>query len=130
MKIFNRNIGLDKARRNKISDGVETALHGGFLTSSFFKRNFFYVLMAVGLLLANISVRYDCTTAMENISSLRTQLEVVRTQLQSERSSYMSSTRESAMQTNVDSLRLGLSIQQRPPFHPEENLSSSHHTRP
>lgn len=95
---------------------VSDVLHGRFITSNFFKRYFFAVLLIVVLIMMSISVRFDCVTGMETIASLRTRLEVVRTELQRERSTYMSTTRESAMQHRVDSLGLGLGIQQRPPY--------------
>ncbi|MDE6285601.1 MAG: hypothetical protein K2L99_01235 [Muribaculaceae bacterium] len=107
---------IPRPSRRHISVAFDNLLHGSFLTSRIFKRYFFGVLLIVGLILINISVRYDCVTGMETIAALRTRLQVVRTELQQERSTYMSSTRESTMQQRVDSLGLGLGIQQRPPF--------------
>lgn len=109
-------VKIPKADGKKIAGKADDILHGRFITSGLFKRYFFGVLLAVALILMSISVRYDCVTGMETIASLRTRLEVVRTELQRERSAYMSTTRESAMQQRVDSLGLGLGIQQRPPY--------------
>lgn len=114
MKLQGIKISKDSTR--KLATQADDIIHGRFITSRLFKRYFFGVLLAVALIMMSISVRYDCTTGMETIASLRTRLEVVRTELQRERSAYMSSTRESAMQQRVDSLGLGLGIQQRPPF--------------
>ena len=111
---FLRKAPRPDARR--VAVAVDTIAYGRFMTSKLFKRYFFAVLLGVVLVMMSISVRYDCVTGMETISSLRTRLEVVRTELQRERSTYMSATRESAMQARVDSLRPGLGIQQRPPF--------------
>ncbi len=63
-----------------------------------------------------ISSRFDHVTAMETVKKLTHQLEVVRTDVQSERSEYMSRTCESSMTQMVDSLDMGLSIQEQPPY--------------
>lgn len=68
------------------------------------------------MVMVYISNRYDCVTGMETIAALNTELAIARTELQSERSAFMSSTRESAMQKLVDTLHLGLGIQERPPY--------------
>lgn len=107
---------LPRTDTRRLASTVDNIAHGRFLTSGLFKRYFFAVLLAVVLIMMSISVRFDCVTGMETIASLRTRLEVVRTELQRERSLYMSTTRESAMQHRVDSLGLGLGIRQRPPF--------------
>lgn len=109
-------ITLPKADSRKIAGKADDIIHGRFITSGLFKRYFFGVLLVVALIMMSISLRYDCVTGMETIASLRTRLEVTRTELQRERSAYMSTTRESAMQRRVDSLGLGLGIQQRPPY--------------
>jgi len=111
-----KKLHLPQTDSKRIAAAVDDIAHGRFLTSRLFKRYFFAVLLIVVLIMMSISVRYDCVTGMETIAALRTKLEVVRTELQRERSAYMSTTRESAMQQRVDSLGLGLGIQQRPPF--------------
>lgn len=68
------------------------------------------------MVMVYISNRYDCVTGMETITALNTELAIAKTELQSERSAFMSSTRESAMQKLVDTLHLGLGIQERPPY--------------
>lgn len=98
------------------SNVANRAAYGRVVSSRFFKKYLFQVTFAVGLALVYISNRYDCVTGMETIAALQSELDIVRTELQSQRSTYMSSTRESAMQTLVDNLRLGLGIQERPPY--------------
>lgn len=66
--------------------------------------------------MAYISVRFDCVTAMETVAHLRQRLEVTRTETQRERSAYMSATCERAMQARVDSLAIGLHIQEKPAY--------------
>ena len=53
---------------------------------------------------------------MEEIRSLTRQLEIVETERVRAKSNYMSRIRESRMQARVDSLRLGLTVQEQPPF--------------
>ncbi len=86
------------------------------IPGNWFLKHFAVVLLGVFVALCYISVRYDCVTAMETVSSLSRRLEVTRTEVQRERSHYMSATCESAMQQMVDSMGLGLKVQERPPY--------------
>lgn len=99
-----------------ISKAANRAAHGRVMSSRFFKKYFFQVSFIVTMVMVYISNRYDCVTGMENITALEQELAIIKTELQSERSAYMSSTRESAMQALVDTLHLGLGIQERPPY--------------
>ena len=114
MKLKSKISSLNAGKH--ISDAVNRAEYGRVVSSRFFKRNFFAVAFTVGLVMIYISNRYDCITGMETINALRTELDITKTELQSEKSAYMSSTRESAMMTLVDTLHLGLDIQERPPY--------------
>lgn len=86
------------------------------VSSHFFLRHFPVVLMVVFFALTYISVRFDCVTGMETVQSLTRRLEVARTETQRERALYMSATCERSMQQLVDTLHLGLTIQERPPY--------------
>lgn len=99
-----------------ISNAMNLAANGQVVSSRFFKKNLFAIAFTVGAIMVYISNRYDCVTGMETIAALESELEIVKTELQSQRSGYMSSTRESAMQSLVDTLHLGLGIQERPPY--------------
>ncbi len=99
-----------KLKGVKASDIVEG------VSAKVFLRNLPLIFIGVFFAMGYISVRFDCTTAMETISHLRTRLEVVRTETQRERSTYMSATCESSMKNTIDSLGLGLNIQDRPPY--------------
>jgi hypothetical protein len=101
---------------SSIRKTVNNAAKGQYLTSKFFRKHLFTTVMFIWLSISLISVRFDCVTCMETISALKTKLEVVRTETQSERAKYMTSTRESSMQHLVDSLRLGLAVQEQPPY--------------
>lgn len=96
------------------------------LSAKFFIKNFPLIILFVFLAMAYISVRYDCITAMETVSQLKTRLAITHTEAQRERSLYMSATCESAMQQRVDALNLGLHIQERPPYRISLSESSPH----
>ena len=99
-----------------LSEAATRAAYGRVVSSHFFKKYLFSVTLIVSLFLVYISNRYDCVTCMETINALQSELDIAKTELQSQRSTYMSSTRESSMQTLVDDLHLGLGIQPCPPY--------------
>lgn len=88
----------------------------GGVSGKFLLRHLPLMIVGTFLALSYISVRFDCITAMETVAHLKRRLEVVRTETQRERSLYMSSTCESSMLQMVDTLHLGLYIQERPPY--------------
>lgn len=105
-----------KGAGRHISDAANRAAYGRVVSSRFFKKYFFQTTLLVGLVMVYISNRYDCVTGMETITALQSELDIAKTELQNQRSAYMSSTRESAMQALVDTLGLGLGIQECPPY--------------
>ena len=82
----------------------------------FFRRNWLVVLGAVAMLMLYMSNRYTCQTQMEKIQQLEKDLEVAKTERIRAKSAYMSRIRESQMQHMVDSLGLGITVQDQPPF--------------
>ena len=92
------------------------ALHGRVLSTDFFRRHWLPVFGVVAMLMIYITNRYTCQTQMETIQRLERELEVAKTERIREKSNYMSRIRESRMQARVDSLRLGLTVQEQPPF--------------
>ena len=96
------------------------ALHGRVLSLDFFRRNWLVVACAVAMLMIYITNRYTCQTQMETIRSLERDLEVARTERIRAKSSYMSRIRETSLQHMADSLRLGITIQERPPYQMSE----------
>lgn len=103
-----------KGAGRHISDAANRAAYGRVVSSRFFKKYFFQTTFFVGLVMIYISNRYDCVTGMETITALQTELDIVKTELQNQRSAYMSSTRESSMQKLVEPL--GLGVQECPPY--------------
>lgn len=90
--------------------------HGRLLSTDFFARNWVTVLTIIIMFLIYITNKYQCQTRMETIQSLQHRLEIVKTECVLQHSRYMSRTRESAMRELVDTMHLGLSIQELPPY--------------
>lgn len=95
---------------------IDKVLSGKIISSDFFSRHWPWCVLAVCMIMAYISSKYNCQTKMEEIRRLEHELEVVKTERVRERSRYMSRTRESSMNHLVDSLRLDLHVQDTPPF--------------
>lgn len=104
------NLPIFNFKSVKASDMVEG------VSAQWFLRHLPLILLLVFFAMAYISVRFDCITAMETVSALKNRLEITRTETQRERALYMSATCESSMKQLVDTLGLGLSIQERPPY--------------
>lgn len=105
--------GRDGLTRQSIWRG---ALHGRVLSLDFMRRNWLLVLAVTAMLMIYITSRYTCQTQMETIQRLEHDLEVVKTERIREKSTYMSRIRESQMQHMADSMHLGVTIQEQPPF--------------
>lgn len=95
---------------------MRRAAQGKLLSTDFFRRHWLPVLGVVAMLMIYITNRYTCQTQMETIQRLERELEVAKTERIREKSTYMSRIRESKIQQQVDSLRLGLTVQDRPPY--------------
>ena len=102
---------------NAIFDGLRMFIQGDSVSSRFFKRHIFATLFIVLTCMMMIAMRFDSLTSQNTIDALEVQINVMNTELQKERSRYMTLTRESAMIHLVDSLKLGLDI---PTQHPQE----------
>ena len=86
------------------------------ISSKWFMRHFPIIVIGIFFSLAYISMRFDCITAMETMKHLQNRIETVRTETRRERAHYMSTTSESNMLRRVDTLQLGLHLQERPPY--------------
>ena len=91
-------------------------VHGQLVNINFFRRHGWKIAVGVVMVIAYIFTKYQCQTRMVAIDKLNTELEIVKNQSITERSKYMGRIRESAMQDFVDSLKLDLKKQERPPF--------------
>ena len=92
------------------------ALHGRVLSLDFMRRNWLLVLAVTTMLMIYITSRYTCQTQMERIRTLERELEVAKTERVRAKSAYMSKIRESSIQEMVDSLGLGITVQEQPPY--------------
>lgn len=100
-------------RRDNIFSKI---IQGRWISTNFFARNAITLIVALFFMMVYISNKYECQTKMETIQRLEQQLEIVKTESVRERSRYMSRIRESAINAMIDTLHLGLEIQERPPF--------------
>lgn len=107
---------ISGACRRGADTTISDVIHGRILSIDFFRRHWLAILGIVAMLMIYITNRYTCQTQMETIQRLQHDLEVVKTERVREKSAYMSRIRESKMQAEVDSLRLGLTVQEQPPF--------------
>ena len=98
------------------SEFFSRLLRGEMISSRFFARNWLVIFTGVVIVMMYITNKYNTQTKMEEIKALRTELEVVKTERIRVRSAYMSRIRESKMQALVDSFRLGITVQDRPPY--------------
>jgi len=91
-------------------------LYGQTLSLDFFKQHWLLIFTALAIIMMYITNKYNTQTKMEEIRALTRELEIVRTERIRVRSAYMSRIRESEMQLMVDSMGLGLSVSQQPPY--------------
>lgn len=110
-------------RQNSATDKKETSgsmlrqlMYGQVVSSDFFARNWIAMLLVVIMILVYIAGKYTCQTKMEQVRKLTSKLETVRAERIRAKSEYMGKIRESAMQEMVDTLHLGLRVQENPPF--------------
>ena len=103
-------------QQNRNGNIIGRVFRGQIISSDFFTRNWLVVAFAVAFLLAYITSNYTCKTKMEEVRRLERELEIVKTERVRARSEYMGKVKESSMQALVDSLHLGLQVQEQPPF--------------
>ena len=105
------------AKKKKSDDNIlKKVIFGRILSLDFFKRHWVSVFVVMVAILIYITNRYQCLTRMEDIRKLEQELEVAKTERIRAKSAYMSRIRESSMQHTVDSLNLGIMVQDSPPF--------------
>lgn len=106
----------NKINKKKISTVIDRTAKGRLLSLRFFKRYLFQTIFIIALIMMYISNKYDCKTGMEQIVRLKNELNIARTDMQEQRSTYMSIIRETSMQHIVDNLHLNLAVRERPPY--------------
>lgn len=98
------------------SSFLSKLFHGRLVSSDFFARNWLVIALLVVFLMAYISSNYTNKIKREQVKSYKAQVEVMKTERNRARSKYMGKVRESAMQQLVDSMHLGLQVQDDPAF--------------
>ena len=95
---------------------AERALHGELLTLDLFLKHWIRFYLLEAMIIIFISSKYECQTCMEDIKTLKRDLEIIETECVRVKGEYMSRVRESYMAHLVDSMRLNLKVQEPPPF--------------
>ncbi len=91
-------------------------LYGQVISVDFFARHWLGIFTALAIIMMYITNKYNTQTKMEEIRTLTRELEIVKTERIRVKSAYMSRIRESEMQILVDSMGLGLSVSEQPPY--------------
>lgn len=102
--------------KTKKSSALGRAMHGRWLSTRFFSRNWGIILALVILVMIYITNRYQCLTAMENIQRLNKELEVVKSERIRQKSEYMNAIREKTMQKSIREAGLDLTHRDQPPY--------------
>lgn len=110
------NSSQSSRKRQGVGKTVTRVFRGQVISIDFFARHWLPVLVILVLLMVNITGKYVCQTRMEQINRLNHELEIVKAEAVRVRSLYMGRTCESSLQHLVDSMHLGLSVSERPPF--------------
>ncbi|MCC8118050.1 MAG: hypothetical protein LIP09_04785 [Bacteroidales bacterium] len=109
-----------KTKIKQASDQVGTSalrlLFGDVVSSAFFNRNKFSVIIVLALFMVYIGIKYEVQTRMETIAKLEKELSIAKSESIRQQSEYKSRTRESQMQHSIDSLNLALHVQSQPPY--------------
>lgn len=106
----------EKIKKEKKRGGAGSVLHGRWLSTNFLSRHWGLILAFVILIMIYITNRYQCITTIETIDSLKTELQVVKSERIRVKSEYMSNIREAAMKERLARLGIKLSVREQPPF--------------
>lgn len=99
--------------RRQLLTGV---VFGEFFSIRFIRRHAVWLVAFVVLVVVYVADKYRCQTRMETIGRLRTELNEARSVAIEQRSRYMGQIREADICRRADSMGLGLSLQDRPPY--------------
>ena len=114
----NENNSNQKKRTSKAGAAMGGLLMGrSFLSLDFFRRNFLFIIFITGLMLMYIGNKFECQSKMQEVMSLRTELDNAKTDCVNASARYNSMIRESQMKAYVDTMHIDLSNPERPPYH-------------
>lgn len=108
--------------KKKLSGKASQTINGiflgrTFLSLEFFRRNFMFIIFIIGLMLMYIGNKFECQSKMQEVMSLRTELDNAKTDCVNASAKYNSMIRESHMKAYVDTMHIDLSNPERPPYH-------------
>ncbi len=107
-----------KKRSGKASQAMNSLLVGrSFLSLEFFRRNFLFIIFITGLLLMYIGNKFECQSKMQEVMTLKTELDNAKTDCVNASAKYNSMIRESQMKAYVDTMHIDLSNPDRPPYY-------------
>ncbi len=111
-----KNKSKGKQAIDQAATGLRRLFYGDVVSSNFFNRNKFSVIIVLALFMVYIGIKYECQTRMETIAKLEKELSIAKSESIRQQSEYKSRTRESQMQHSIDSLNLALRVQKQPPY--------------
>ena len=107
-----------KKRGNKASETMGGLLLGrSFLSLDFFRRNVLFIVFITGLMLMYIGNKFECQSKMQEVLSLKTELDNAKTDCVNASAKYNSMIRESQMKSFVDTMHIDLTNPERPPYY-------------
>lgn len=107
-----------KKRNSKTSQTMNSIIVGrSFLSLDFFRRNFLFIIFVTGLMLMYIGNKFECQSKMQEVMTLKTELDNAKTDCVNASAKYNSMIRESQMKAYVDTMHIDLSNPERPPYY-------------
>lgn len=103
-------------RKRKVRDGALDLFTGEWLTSVFFGKHKFAVLITVVMLILYMSYKYEYKSRMREINSLKVELAKTQSESIRQKSLYRSNIRESEMIERINEAGLDLRMQPKPPY--------------
>ncbi|MDD2961708.1 MAG: FtsL-like putative cell division protein [Muribaculaceae bacterium] len=95
---------------------IKSLFLGRLISFTFFKNNWPIVAGSIALCIVFIASKYNCQMQLEEIMRLSRDLNNAQTERVRESSIYNSRIREPEMRTLIDSMKLGLTMPQEPPY--------------
>lgn len=106
----------DKNASISMSAMLQSVFVGKLLSVEFFKKNYIYILFAVGMLLMYISNKYTYQNYYEEVITLKKELNKANTEWVNSSAKYNSMIRESQMKAIVDTMKIDLTTPEQPPY--------------
>src|SRR5574344_949401 len=107
---------MAKNKENK-SSFINDFLHGTIVSYKFFAKHWPHVACLMIFIIVFIASKYTVQTQMEQIIKLNKDLNNAKTEMVRESANFNSRTREPEMRQMLDTLHIGLTSPEQPPFH-------------